>query len=128
MSDVKITVRNNGPLLIEGPISLLDANGKEWVWQAERKFRFAGAAIRTISPFAMEAITRKAFNRLPKHASFLLQYRNNSHYLISRKFSTNSRSRGPSSSIRITRCQVPRTKEPDSTGSVSAVPIIADNI
>ncbi len=27
MADVKITIRNNGPLLVEGPIELMDANG-----------------------------------------------------------------------------------------------------
>jgi CDGSH-type Zn-finger protein len=27
---VKITVRPNGPLKVEGPISLVDANGREW--------------------------------------------------------------------------------------------------
>jgi CDGSH-type Zn-finger protein len=27
---VKITVRPNGPFRVEGPISLVDANGKEW--------------------------------------------------------------------------------------------------
>jgi CDGSH-type Zn-finger protein len=31
MSDsVRITVRPNGPLRVEGPIVLMDANGKEW--------------------------------------------------------------------------------------------------
>jgi len=30
MSDLKITVRNNGPLRLEGTISILDESGKEW--------------------------------------------------------------------------------------------------
>jgi CDGSH-type Zn-finger protein len=30
MSDVKVTVRNNGPFLVEGPITLVDASGQEW--------------------------------------------------------------------------------------------------
>ena len=29
-NDVKITVRPNGPLRVEGPIQLLDANGNQW--------------------------------------------------------------------------------------------------
>jgi CDGSH-type Zn-finger protein len=29
-NEVKITVRPNGPLRVEGPISLLDANGGQW--------------------------------------------------------------------------------------------------
>ena len=30
MSEVKITVKPNGPYRVEGPIKLLDADGKEW--------------------------------------------------------------------------------------------------
>ena len=30
MSDFKITVRNNGPLRLEGDIALLDESGKPW--------------------------------------------------------------------------------------------------
>ena len=30
MSDFKITVRNNGPLRLEGDIALLDEDGKPW--------------------------------------------------------------------------------------------------
>ncbi len=30
MSDFKITVRNNGPLRLEGDITLLDESGKAW--------------------------------------------------------------------------------------------------
>ena len=29
-NDVKITVRPNGPLRVEGPIKLLDPNGAQW--------------------------------------------------------------------------------------------------
>lgn len=29
-NEVKITVRPNGPLRVEGPIKLVDANGAEW--------------------------------------------------------------------------------------------------
>ena len=29
MADVKITIRDNGPLRVEGPITLVDANGSE---------------------------------------------------------------------------------------------------
>jgi len=29
-NEVKITVRPNGPLRVEGPIKLVDANGNEW--------------------------------------------------------------------------------------------------
>jgi CDGSH-type Zn-finger protein len=29
-NDVKITVRPNGPLRVEGPIQLVDANGGQW--------------------------------------------------------------------------------------------------
>lgn len=30
VTEVKITVRPNGPLRVEGPVRLLDANGGEW--------------------------------------------------------------------------------------------------
>jgi CDGSH-type Zn-finger protein len=30
MSDFKITVRNNGPLRLEGDVTLLDESGKAW--------------------------------------------------------------------------------------------------
>jgi CDGSH-type Zn-finger protein len=30
MSDFKITVRNNGPLRLEGSITILDESGREW--------------------------------------------------------------------------------------------------
>ena len=30
MSEVKITVRPNGPYRVEGPIKLVDAEGREW--------------------------------------------------------------------------------------------------
>ena len=30
MADVKITVRNDGPLRVEGPFTLVDAEGKEY--------------------------------------------------------------------------------------------------
>ena len=30
MADVKITVRPNGPYRVEGPVTLVDANGNEW--------------------------------------------------------------------------------------------------
>jgi CDGSH-type Zn-finger protein len=30
MSEVKITVKPNGPYRVEGPIKLVDANGNEW--------------------------------------------------------------------------------------------------
>jgi len=30
MADVKITVRNNGPYRVEGPITLVDADGNEY--------------------------------------------------------------------------------------------------
>lgn len=30
MSEVRITVKHNGPLRVEGPIKLVDADGHEW--------------------------------------------------------------------------------------------------
>jgi len=30
MSDVKISVRDNGPLLVEGPVTIVDAGGNEF--------------------------------------------------------------------------------------------------
>lgn len=30
MSEVKITVRPNGPYRVEGPVKLVDAEGREW--------------------------------------------------------------------------------------------------
>jgi len=36
MADVKVNVRPNGPLIIEGPITLLDAEGNEFKLESER--------------------------------------------------------------------------------------------
>ncbi len=37
MSDVKIRVRDNGPLLVEGPIELTDADGNPFPIDPEKK-------------------------------------------------------------------------------------------
>ena len=36
MADVKVNVRPNGPLIIEGPISLLDSEGNAFTLEQER--------------------------------------------------------------------------------------------
>lgn len=36
MSDVKITIRDNGPFLVEGSFTLCDAEGKEYTLSADK--------------------------------------------------------------------------------------------
>jgi CDGSH-type Zn-finger protein len=36
MADVTVTVRDNGPLLIEGPIKVVDAQGNEFVFDKDK--------------------------------------------------------------------------------------------
>ena len=36
MSDTKITIRDNGPFLIEGPFMLVDADGNEFPLDSEK--------------------------------------------------------------------------------------------
>ena len=36
MADVIVTVRDNGPLLIQGPIKVVDAEGNEFVFDKEK--------------------------------------------------------------------------------------------
>ena len=36
MSDTKITIRDNGPLLIEGPFTLVDAAGNQYTLDANK--------------------------------------------------------------------------------------------
>jgi CDGSH-type Zn-finger protein len=36
MADVKVSVRPNGPYIVEGPITILDAEGNEYTLEGER--------------------------------------------------------------------------------------------
>ena len=51
-----------------------------------------------------------------------------SNYVVSTNAITSSRSRGPSSSTRMTRCQVPNNSKPRSTISASEVPISVERM
>jgi len=37
MADVKITVKRNGPLFIEGPVDIVDADGNPITWDPAKK-------------------------------------------------------------------------------------------
>lgn len=66
MSDVKITVRNNGPLLVEGPISLLDANGKEWGLAGRTKISLCRCGHSNNKPFCDGSHNKEGFQSAPE--------------------------------------------------------------
>ena len=51
MSEVKITVKANGPLRVEGPVKLIDAQGKEWDMSAKPGFSLCRCGHSANKPF-----------------------------------------------------------------------------
>lgn len=48
---VKITVRPNGPFRVEGPIQLVDANGREWDLTGKPAISLCRCGLSTQKPF-----------------------------------------------------------------------------
>lgn len=51
MSDVKITVKPNGPYRVEGPVKLLDIEGREWDLTGKPAFSLCRCGASTNKPF-----------------------------------------------------------------------------
>jgi CDGSH-type Zn-finger protein len=51
MSDVKITVKPNGPYRVEGVVKLVDANGKEWDLSNKPAFSLCRCGASVNKPF-----------------------------------------------------------------------------
>src|SRR3954465_1082003 len=76
MSEVKITVRPNGPYRVEGPVKLVDAEGREWDLSTKPAFSLCRCGASVNKPFcdgthsklgfqAAEAAVRKAEGGTP---------------------------------------------------------------
>lgn len=61
MADVKITIRNNGPLLVEGPIELMDANGAPVDTGGKAVIALCRCGASTSKPFCDGAHSRIGF-------------------------------------------------------------------
>ena len=51
MADVKITVRPNGPYRVEGPVTLVDHEGKEWDLTGKPAFSLCRCGASVNKPF-----------------------------------------------------------------------------
>lgn len=51
MSEVKITVRPNGPYRVEGPVTLVDADGREWDVSGKPAFSLCRCGASVNKPF-----------------------------------------------------------------------------
>jgi CDGSH-type Zn-finger protein len=51
MSEVKITVRPNGPYRVEGPVKLVDADGREWDLSGKPAISLCRCGASTNKPF-----------------------------------------------------------------------------
>jgi CDGSH-type Zn-finger protein len=51
MADVKITVRPNGPYRVEGPVTLVDAEGREWDLTGKPAFSLCRCGASVNKPF-----------------------------------------------------------------------------
>jgi len=98
---------------------------------------FAGSSLGMTHSKELKRHTHSASSGMAKAAtlqsspktSFLAPYWViGSAYSVSASAITSSRSRGPSSSIRTTRCHVPNRSRPASTASCTDVPMIADRM
>ena len=63
-AEVKITVRPNGPFRVEGPIKLVDAEGREWNLEGKPAISLCRCGASTKNLFVMACIRRWA-SRLP---------------------------------------------------------------
>jgi CDGSH-type Zn-finger protein len=64
-SDVKITVRPNGPLRVEGRIRLLDANGDEWDLTSKPAFSLCRCGHSANKPFCDGTHAKIGFESTP---------------------------------------------------------------
>lgn len=61
MSDVKITVRVNGSLKVEGPVTVVDAEGKEFVTNPEKPIALCRCGASANKPFCDGAHNKAGF-------------------------------------------------------------------
>ena len=60
-NEVKITVRPNGPYRVEGPIRLIDADGKEWDLQGKPAISLCRCGASVNKPFCDGTHSRIGF-------------------------------------------------------------------
>ena len=58
---VTITVKNNGPYLVDGPVRLIDADGNEYQLAAGKKFSLCRCGASTKKPFCDGTHSRMGF-------------------------------------------------------------------
>jgi hypothetical protein len=63
MSDVTITVKDNGPYLVHGGASILDADGNEFDLKTRRLLPYVAVGLQERSLFVMEHTVKSALNR-----------------------------------------------------------------
>lgn len=61
MSEVKITVKPNGPYRVEGPVKLVDINGNEWDLTGKPAFSLCRCGASVNKPFCDGAHSRMGF-------------------------------------------------------------------
>ena len=61
MSEVKITVKPNGPYRVEGPVKLVDINGNEWDLSGKPAFSLCRCGASVNKPFCDGAHSRMGF-------------------------------------------------------------------
>ena len=61
MSEVKITVRNNGPYRVEGPVTLVDADGNEYDLSGRTVVALCRCGGSTTKPFCDGTHSRTGF-------------------------------------------------------------------
>lgn len=61
MSEVKMTVRANGSIKVEGPVTMVDAEGKEFVINPEKPFTICRCGASANKPFCDGAHNRVGF-------------------------------------------------------------------
>ena len=61
MSEVKITVRTNGPYRVEGPVKLVDADGREWDLTGKPAFSLCRCGASVNKPFCDGTHSRIGF-------------------------------------------------------------------
>lgn len=61
MSEVKITVKPNGPYRVEGPVKLVDINGNEWDLTGKPAFSLCRCGASVNKPFCDGTHSRMGF-------------------------------------------------------------------
>jgi CDGSH-type Zn-finger protein len=64
MAEVKITVRDNGPYRVEGPVTLVDAEGN--VFTVKESFSLCRCGFSENKPFCDGAHRRQGFTSAPR--------------------------------------------------------------